>query len=197
MAAFSRATLIAWLSMSVAMHFASGHSASAAKERMPGPGPDVGDVAEARAAPLDRVQRLEAAGSRRMLARAEGEAGVDLERGRARRHGPAVHRRVDIEAAGADRLQSGLAHRHPIGLTQLLDPAVHRCPARQSSPARRRAAHDRNKRGSAIRRASTGPAHRRPAPAGSPHRETAPPSAIASPCARVQAIVTRDTSHRT
>ena len=29
--------------------------------------------------------------------------------------------RVDGEAAGADRLQPGLAHRHPIGLAKLLD----------------------------------------------------------------------------
>ena len=28
---------------------------------------------------------------------------------------------MDVEAPGADRLQSGLAHRHPVGLAELLD----------------------------------------------------------------------------
>src|SRR3954452_24595512 len=49
----------------------------------PGPGADVGDIAEAGPASPERVQRPETGGSRRMLPGAESEAGVDLEGGRA------------------------------------------------------------------------------------------------------------------
>ena len=71
------------------------------------------------------VERGEAAGGRRVLAGAEGQAGVDLEIDALGTSG-AIGRRVDVEAAGADRLQPGLAHRHPIGLAELLDPAARR-----------------------------------------------------------------------
>jgi len=49
-----------------------------------------------------------------MLPGAEGEAGIDLEIDRVRIG--RVGRGVDVEAAGADRLQPGLAHRDPVGV---------------------------------------------------------------------------------
>ena len=71
---------------------------------------------------FEPVERIEATGSRRMLAGAESEAGVDLEIDRARRAIGVVHRRMDEEAAGADRLQSRLALRHPVGrVFEMLD----------------------------------------------------------------------------
>ena len=55
-----------------------------------------------------------------MLPGAEGEAGVDLERDGAGRHRAAMGRGVDIEAVGAERLEPGLAHRHPIVFAERL-----------------------------------------------------------------------------
>ena len=78
----------------------------------------------------------------------------------------AVGRRVDVEAAGADRLKPGLAHRHPVRLAELLDRAARPMPRPRSSAISSSARlHARNKRGSASRRASLGSARRRPAPA--------------------------------
>ena len=54
-----------------------------------------------------------------MLTGAKRETGVDLEIDRARIG--RVGRRVDEEAAGADRLQPGLAHGHPVGLAELFE----------------------------------------------------------------------------
>ena len=70
--------------MSVAMHLASGHSASAAKASRPVPVPMSAMFANRCAVLLERVERLEAAAGGRVLAGAEGEAGIDLEIDRAR-----------------------------------------------------------------------------------------------------------------
>ena len=50
------------------------------KGEQPGAGADVGNVGEERAVAFELVERLEAAAGGRVLAGAEGEAGVDLER---------------------------------------------------------------------------------------------------------------------
>ena len=71
--------------------------------------------------PREHIERFEAAGGGRVLAGAESEAGVDLERSGSGRDAAAVGRGVDEEAAGTDRLEPGLAHRHPVGLAELLD----------------------------------------------------------------------------
>ena len=78
---------------------------------------------------FEQIERREAAGGGRVLAGAERQPGVDLERHRAFGHGLAVGRRVDEEAAGADRLEALLAHRHPIVLAEAVD--LRRVPARQ------------------------------------------------------------------
>ena len=119
-AALSRATSTATGSMSVAMHLRLGPQRQRGEGEQAGAGADVGDIGEALAVALEPVERGEAAGGGRVLAGAEGEAGVDLEIDPCPRSG-AMGRRVDVEAAGADRLQPGLAHRHPVGLAELLD----------------------------------------------------------------------------
>jgi hypothetical protein len=100
-----------------------------------GAGADVGDVGEALARPLQPVERLEAArwcacwpvpkarpaSIRKLIAPGSG----------------ACARRVDEEAAGADRLQPGLAAGHPILVGELLDPA-RRSPSRPAPPVRPR-----------------------------------------------------------
>src|SRR3954454_20382813 len=71
------------------------------------------------AAAFELMEHGKTAAGRRMLAGAEGEPGVDLEidaSGIAR-----VGRRVNGEAAGADRLKPSLAHRYPIRFAKLLD----------------------------------------------------------------------------
>ena len=78
-AALSRATSTATGSMSVAMQRARGHSCQRGEGEDAGAGADVGDIGEARALALHPVERVEAAGGGRVLAGAEGEAGVDLE----------------------------------------------------------------------------------------------------------------------
>ena len=142
--------------MSVAMHFASGHSASAAKASRPVPVPMSAMLPKR--APL-RSSRSSAVRQPVVVAcwpvpkaRPASISNAIAPVG----HALAVHRRVDVEAAGADRLQPGLAHRHPVGFAQLLDLGLAAAQPAQSSPARRRRVHGRNKRGSAIRRASTG-----------------------------------------
>ena len=87
--------------------------------QQPGAGTDVGDVGEARAPALELVERGETAAGGRMLPGPERKPGVNLE------IDPAavgrIGRCVNGKAAGADRLQPGLAHRHPILLTELVD----------------------------------------------------------------------------
>src|SRR5207342_2638036 len=80
---------------------------------------DVGNIREPPAFTLQSIERCEATAGCRMLASAEGEAGVDLEID-AVRFG-SVGWCVNGEAARADRLQPRLAHRHPIVLSQLLE----------------------------------------------------------------------------
>ncbi len=59
-------------SMSVAMAFASGHSASRREGEEAGAGADVGDIGEALARLLQPVERGEAAGGGVVLAGTEG-----------------------------------------------------------------------------------------------------------------------------
>ena len=107
----------------------------------------------------------------------------------------AVRRRVDEEAAGADRLQSGLAHRHPVRLAELLDVGAP-LPSRAGRPSPRRSVRVRNKRGSASRRARlvglVGNQHRRIGAC----RQRSSVSAMASACSRVQGTVTRQLTFR-
>ena len=191
-AALSRATSTATGSMSVAMQRASRPQRQRGEGEQAGAGADVGDIGEARAVALQPVERFEAAGGGRMLAGAEGEAGVDLEIDRARRS------RRDGSACGRRSGRRGSA------------PA----PPGSSSPSRpRRAPRPRGSpRPSAAQRGESsslglaleisvdqplvgrgpGRARRRPAPAGRRgRRRVVVRSPIASPCARVQATVTR------
>src|SRR6185437_4161907 len=87
----------------------------------------------AAAADIDRIVRLgriesrqhfQAAASRRMRARAEGEAGVDLERQQAggRRIGDV--RGMDPEGPDGERLEGALVLRHPIDVGQVFPAPV-------------------------------------------------------------------------
>ena len=102
--------------------FGSGHSVSAAKASRPVPVPMSAMFANSRPS---RSRISSAQGSRRWL-----HAGRSQTRGwrRSRNVTPpgamAVGGRVDEEAAGADRLQPGLAHRHPVRLAELLDARI-------------------------------------------------------------------------
>ena len=158
-----------------------------------GAGADVGDVGEALAGDLEPVERGEAAGGGVMLAGAEGEPGVDLEGDRALGHGVAMGRGVDEEAPGADRLEPGLAHRHPIILAEMLDRrASHPRRAWPARRGRRASARRRNKRGCASRRAAPGRARRRRSPAAiAANGNRSSLSGSASASARVQWSVTR------
>ena len=91
-AALSRATSTATGSMSVAMHSRLGPQRERGEGEQARTGPDVRDIGEALAVPLEPVERGEAAGGGRVLAGAEGEAGVDLEidRGLGRARGSGV-----------------------------------------------------------------------------------------------------------
>src|SRR5689334_20503871 len=82
---------------------------------------DVRDVREALPA-LQLVERGETACGGRVLARSESEARVDLEVDRVGMG--RVGWRMDMETAGADWLQTRLAHRHPIGLAELFQPGL-------------------------------------------------------------------------
>ena len=66
-------------SMSVAMQRASGHSASAAKASKPVPVPISAMLVNLAAIALEPIERFEASGGRRVMAGAEGQAGVDFE----------------------------------------------------------------------------------------------------------------------
>ena len=60
------------------------------------------------------VERDEAAARRAVMAGAEGERGLDLDADAIARHGDAIVRAVNDEAAGRDRLQPGEAFADPI-----------------------------------------------------------------------------------
>ena len=87
-----------------------------------GAGPDVGHILECAAVNRERVERREAACSGCMLAGAKGQTRVDFEIDRIRRTVGMMHRRMDKESAGADRLQTLLALRDPVGgIFEMLD----------------------------------------------------------------------------
>ncbi len=120
-AALSRETSIATGSMSVAMHRAPWPKAKRRECEQTGARADVGNVCELATVAGENIQLLEAAGGGRVLAGAEARPASDLERGGSGRDAAAVGRGVDEEAAGADRLEPGLAHRHPVRLAERLD----------------------------------------------------------------------------
>ena len=137
-AALSRATSMATASMSVAMHFASGHSASAAKASRPVPVPMSAMLAKRAPSRSQPVERFEAAAGRRVLAGAEGEAGVDLERDRARagRFGTsACGRRSGRRGSAGGRPGSS----SPSPLRQAARSAARPMPSRRSSASSSRA----------------------------------------------------------
>ena len=76
---------------------------------------NVGDVGESLAGHGKPVECIEAARCGRMLASAERETRIDLEIDRVGGPVGVVHRRMDEEAAGTDRLKALLAPGHPIG----------------------------------------------------------------------------------
>ena len=67
------------------------------------------------------VERLQAAHRRAMVARAEGGAGVDLQRDAALGHLALIVRAIDEESSGLDRRQARQRHGQPVGVGQLLD----------------------------------------------------------------------------
>ena len=179
--------------MSVAMRLGLGPQRQRGEGEQAGAGADVGDVGEVRAVAFQPVERREAAGGGRVLAGAEGEAGVDLEADRARRPARGAVGVWTKKRPARIGSQARLAHRHPVVLAELLDRRRRRRPsvasASQIRPSR---AGGRNKRGSASRRAWPGRARRRPAPAGRRARgNRSSASGSASAWARVQARVTR------
>ena len=94
-----------------------------------GAGADVGDVPEPRPLELEFIERCQAPAGRCMLPRAERERGIDFEIDTSRVG--QMGWRVDREAAGTDRLKTGLAHRHPILFAELLDLGRSRTEPRQ------------------------------------------------------------------
>ena len=130
----------------------------------------------------------------RVLAGAEGEAGVDLEIDRVRRIAARCVGRVDEEAAGADRLQARPGSSSPNRSSPSC--STRGCAGAEARAARqapRSSARARNRRGSASRRASVSSGSSATSTGGaSPKRGTGRRiAATASPCARVQGRVTR------
>ena len=70
----------------------------------------------------ERVEHFKTAAGGRVLAGAEGQAGVDLKRGCLWWNRAAIGRGMDKEATGADRLQALLAPGHPVRrILEMLD----------------------------------------------------------------------------
>src|SRR4051794_28415356 len=86
----------------------AGPKAQRRKSEQARAGAHVGNVCELAMLASENIELLEAAGSGCMLARAECQAGIDLERSRSRRDAAAVGRGMDEEAAGMDRLEPRL-----------------------------------------------------------------------------------------
>ena len=101
-----------------------------------GAGAEIEDVLEALALLLQPVEREQAARSGRVRAGAEGEAGIDAEGRGTFGHLALVGSGMDVEAAGMDRLDPGLAERHPIGVADLLGDRLHALRARHQGAHR-------------------------------------------------------------
>ena len=174
MRALSAVTSIEIGSMSVAIAFACGHSASAAKASSPVPVPMSATLAK-RLAGTSRsrssaarqpavvacwpVPKASPASISKLIACGSGGVG----------------RGVDEEAPGADRLEPGLAHRHPIVLAEVVDFGRRVGGERgQRGEIVARRLDRRNKRGSASRRAAPGRARRRRSPGAARRTGTGP-----------------------
>ena len=161
------------------------------KSEQAGARADVGDIGEARAVALEPVERREAAAGGRMLAGAEGEAGVDLEIDRAGRRG-AIHRRVDSRSGRRGSAAARPGSSSPNRPRRAARSAARRCQGwrsdASSSGGRLVLEIGMDQPVVGLRRVGlVGDQHRR----ASPSRERSSASAMASPCARVQANVTR------
>ena len=191
-----RATSIATGSMSEAIARAAGHSRIAAKASRPVPVPMSARLATlAPRRPCSRSSAIRQPVVVSCWPVPKARPASISKRDRIRRDRVAMRGRVDEEAAGADRLEPGLAERHPIARPRAARPSAPRrarsAPARASRATCRRArAPRRNRRPSAIRPARriglAGHQHRRRIEQG--ERAISPVSASAS--ARVQGRLT-------